>query len=89
MLSTAGGMGLIPGWGTKIPHASQSSQKKKKRKQISGCKGEIQEGKPWKIWPGLQKPVRELLYDLATPLLQIYPKEVNMETQTFIPLGHD
>ena len=88
MLSTAGGMGSIPGRGTKIPHATQSSQKKK-RKQISGCKGEIQEGRPWKIWPGLQKPVRELLYDLATPLLQIYLKEVNTETQTFIHLGHD
>ena len=24
--STAGGMGLIPGWGTKIPHAMQCSQ---------------------------------------------------------------
>ena len=23
---TAGGMGLIPGWGTKIPHAMQCSQ---------------------------------------------------------------
>ena len=68
-----------------MPHSAA----KKKRKQISGCKGEIQEGRPWKIWPGLQKPVRELLYDLATPLLQIYLKEVNTETQTFIHLGHD
>ena len=28
--SNAGGMGLIPGWGTKIPHAAQHSQKKKR-----------------------------------------------------------
>ena len=27
--STAGGMGSIPGWETKIPHAKQGSQKKK------------------------------------------------------------
>ena len=27
-----GGMGLIPGWGSKIPHASCHSQKKKKKK---------------------------------------------------------
>ena len=26
--STAGGVGLIPGWGPKIPHAMQRSQKK-------------------------------------------------------------
>ena len=26
---TAGGMGLKPGWGTKIPHAQWGSQKKK------------------------------------------------------------
>ena len=83
--STAGGIGSIPGQGTKIPHATQSSQKKK-RKQISGWKGEIQEGRPWKIWPGLQNLVRELLYDLATLLLQIYPKEVKMETRTFVHL---
>ena len=29
--STAGGIGSIPGQGTKIPHATQSSQKKKKK----------------------------------------------------------
>ena len=28
--SNTGGTGLIPGWGTKILHASQFSQKKKK-----------------------------------------------------------
>ena len=27
--SNAGGMGLIPGWGTKIPHAVRCGQKKK------------------------------------------------------------
>ena len=29
---TAGDMGSIPGWGTKIPYAEQSDQKKKKKK---------------------------------------------------------
>ena len=28
--STAGDMGSIPSWGTKIPHASQRGQKKRK-----------------------------------------------------------
>ena len=27
-VSNAGGMHLIPGWGTKIPHATQHGQKK-------------------------------------------------------------
>lgn len=35
-----------PGSGAKIPHPTQSSQKETERKQISGCKGEIQEGRP-------------------------------------------
>ena len=30
----AGGMGLVPGWGTKILHATQLGQKKKKAKCI-------------------------------------------------------
>ena len=30
--STAGGVGLIPGCGTKIPHATQHGKKKKKKK---------------------------------------------------------
>ena len=29
-VSTAGGMGLIPSWGTKIPHASRCGQKELK-----------------------------------------------------------
>ena len=29
--STAGGMGLIPGWGTKIPHAMQCAPPQKRR----------------------------------------------------------
>ena len=29
-VSTSGGMGLIPGWGTKITHAAGRGQKKKK-----------------------------------------------------------
>ena len=33
--STAGSTSSIPGWGTKIPHAVQQGQKKKKRKFIS------------------------------------------------------
>ena len=28
-ISTAGGMGLDPGWGTKIPHTMQPKKKKK------------------------------------------------------------
>ena len=28
--SIAGGMGSIPGWGTKVPHATQCGKKKKK-----------------------------------------------------------
>ena len=31
--STAGGKGLIPGWGTKILQALQCNQKKKKKKR--------------------------------------------------------
>ena len=30
LASTAGGMGSIPGWGTKVLHAAQCSQKNKK-----------------------------------------------------------
>ena len=33
--SSAGGMGSIPGWGTKIPHASQCGQKKGKKPALS------------------------------------------------------
>ena len=33
--STAGSTGLIPGWGTKIPHALQLCGKKKKRLDFS------------------------------------------------------
>ena len=29
--SIAGGMGLIPGWGNKIPHAAQNKNLKKKK----------------------------------------------------------
>ena len=32
--STAGGMGLIPGWGTKIPYTMRHSQKKRKKKSM-------------------------------------------------------
>ena len=31
--STAGGTGLIPGWGTKIPHAVWYGQKKKRERE--------------------------------------------------------
>ena len=31
---TAEGQGSIPDWGTKIPHAAQCSQKKKKRNDL-------------------------------------------------------
>ena len=30
---TAGGWGSIPDWGTKIPHAAQCGQKKKRKKE--------------------------------------------------------
>ena len=30
--STAGGTGLIPGWGTKIPYAARHDQRKKKKR---------------------------------------------------------
>ena len=33
---SAGGLGSIPGWGIKIPHAKQWDQKKKKKEIISG-----------------------------------------------------
>ena len=32
-ISPAGGVVLIPGWGTKIPHATQPKMKKKKKKK--------------------------------------------------------
>ena len=34
--SPAGGMGLIPGWGTKTPQAEQDGQKLKKKKKAKG-----------------------------------------------------
>ena len=36
LLSTfiAGGTGLIPGWGTKIPHVFRCAQKERKKKKI-------------------------------------------------------
>ena len=33
-ISNAGAVGLIPGWGTNIPPASQHKQKKKKKKVL-------------------------------------------------------
>ena len=41
--STAGGAGLIPGRGTKIPQATWLSQKKKKRRFLLEDKGNILE----------------------------------------------
>ena len=32
--STAGGVGLIPSWGTKTPHAMRHGQKKRKKKKM-------------------------------------------------------
>ena len=34
---TAEGVGLIPGWGTKIPQAAWCGQRKKKKKKIYIC----------------------------------------------------
>ena len=39
-VSTAGGMGSIPGWGPKIPHAAQRGQRKKKTKKKKKNDGE-------------------------------------------------
>ena len=36
--STAGGNGLISGWGTKIPHATQCSQKNSRTNNVQGNK---------------------------------------------------
>ena len=33
--SNAGGAGLIPGWGTKIPHASKVKKKKRKKQDTA------------------------------------------------------
>ena len=33
--STAGGVGSVPGWGTRIPHASRSGQKFFKKRMFS------------------------------------------------------
>ena len=33
LLSNADGAGSIPGWGTKIPHATQHGKKKKKERE--------------------------------------------------------
>ena len=50
-----GGMGSIPGWGTKIPQAVWCSQKKRKRKVLTERVGEppwLQEmvGQRWTVW---------------------------------------
>ena len=37
LLSTAGGAGSIPGWGTKILHAVRCGQKKKTKRCVPGC----------------------------------------------------
>ena len=34
--SNAGGMGLIPGQGTEVPHATECGQKLKKKKSLGG-----------------------------------------------------
>ena len=52
MLSTAGGMGSIPGRGTKIPHATQSSQKKKKENKLVGVKEKFKRGDHGKYGQG-------------------------------------
>ena len=36
--SNAGGMSSIPGWGSKIPHVTQGSKKKKKQKTNFGTR---------------------------------------------------
>ena len=34
MPSSAGGVGSIPGWGTKLPHANEAKKKKKEKRLI-------------------------------------------------------
>ena len=41
---TAGGAGLTPDWGTKIPHAMRCDQKKKKRVHSAVFKGDKYSG---------------------------------------------
>ena len=58
-------MGLIPGWGTKIPHAVQCGQDKKKKKKKSHY--------------FLKNLKLELPYDPAISLLVIYLEKTNLE----------
>ena len=48
--STAGGAGSIPGWGTKIPHATQSGQKKEKKKEKRKKSGHLEDQFDSCIW---------------------------------------
>ena len=50
--STAGGTGSIPGGGSKIPHAAQRGQKKKKSSHSSD--GDLRNDH-WVWWPGLPR----------------------------------
>ena len=47
--STAGGVGLVPGQGTKIPYAMQLSQKKKKKVFLRGPLSTSIEGPRFKL----------------------------------------
>ena len=42
--STEGGEGLLPGWGTKIPHVTGHGQKLKKKKKKLKSRGETEAG---------------------------------------------
>ena len=55
--STAGGMGSIPGWGTKIPQAPQHRQKKKVEERRKYCGDEEErKNKARSFHPSMRKP---------------------------------
>ena len=60
--STAGGMGSIPGQGTKIPHAMQHGQKERERETNKGFLSQIQD-----ILEGLGGELTSCCLELLTP----------------------
>ena len=75
--STAGGMGLIPDWGTKILHARVSKQKKKKD-TINGMKRQTAE------WEKIFKKYisdKELILGMFKELLQLNNNNNQKKTQ--------
>ena len=60
---TAGGMGLIPGRGTKIPHAKRRGQKKKKerKRRSKGWRGVLFTNKCVKWFPSFTVMGKEII----------------------------